>query len=101
YLPRYAVQALGFDKIGAGLLVACSQAGGAASRLALGAASDRWLSGRRSLWLAVTSVVGALIFAVYAIWSVSWAPAAGALAFVAGSGAHRWAGSFFVFGALG
>jgi hypothetical protein len=41
YLPRYAVQALGFDHIGAGLLVACSQAGGAVSRLVLGAASDR------------------------------------------------------------
>ena len=36
YLPLYAVQALGFDKIGAGLLVACSQAGGAVSRLVAG-----------------------------------------------------------------
>ena len=99
YLPLYTVQALGFDKIGAGLLVACSQAGGAASRLALGAASDRWLSGRRSLWLALTSVVGALIFAVYAMWSVSWAPAAGALAFVTGIGAYGWVGIFFVISA--
>jgi len=48
YLPLYTVQALGFDTIGAGYLVACSQAGGAVSRLALGAASDRWLADRRS-----------------------------------------------------
>ena len=54
YLPLYTIQALGFDTIGAGLLVACSQAGGAVSRLALGAASDRWLAERRSVWLAVT-----------------------------------------------
>jgi len=99
YLPLYTVQALGFDKIGAGLLVACSQAGGAVSRLALGAASDRWLAGRRSLWLALTSIVGATISAVYAAWSVSWAPAAGALAFVAGVGAYGWVGIFFVISA--
>jgi len=99
YLPLYCVQALGFDKIGAGLLLACSQAGGAASRLALGAASDRWLAGRRSLWLALTSAVGAVIFAVYAARSVVWAPAAGALAFVAGIGAYGWVGVFFVISA--
>ena len=63
YLPLYAVQALGFDKIGAGLLVAASQAGGAASRLGLGLASDRWLGGRRSTWLALTGALGCAIFA--------------------------------------
>jgi MFS transporter, ACS family, aldohexuronate transporter len=99
YLPLYCVQALGFDKIGAGLLVACSQAGGAASRLALGAASDRWLAGRRSIWLVLTSTVALVIFAVYAVWSVSWPPAAGALAFVAGVGAYGWVGIFFVISA--
>jgi len=99
YLPLYCVQALGFDKIGAGVLVACSQAGGAASRLVLGAASDRWLTGRRSVWLALTSVLAVAIFAVYAVWSVAWAPAAGALAFVAGVGAYGWVGIFFVISA--
>ena len=99
YLPLYCVQALGFDKIGAGFLVACSQAGGAASRLVLGAASDRWLTGRRSVWLALTSVLAVAIFAVYAVWSVAWAPAAGALAFVAGVGAYGWVGIFFVISA--
>ncbi len=68
YLPLFTIQALGFDKIGAGLLVAASQAGGAVSRLVLGAASDRWAAGRRSLWLAFTGAVGAVIFCVYAVW---------------------------------
>jgi MFS family permease len=99
YLPLYGVQALGFDKIGAGLLVACSQAGGAASRLALGAASDRWLAGRRSVWLALTAALAVVIFGIYAVWSVSWAPAAAALAFLAGIGAYGWVGIFFVISA--
>ena len=69
------------------------------SRLALGAASDRWLAGRRSLWLALTSAVGAVTFAAYAASSVSWGPAAGALAFVAGVGAYGWVGIYFVISA--
>ncbi len=96
YLPLYAVQALGFDKIGAGLLVASSQAGGAVSRLVLGAASDRWLTGRRSLWLTLTGAVGAAIFLVYAAHPVSSPGLAGALAFASGVGAYGWVGIFFV-----
>lgn len=96
YLPLYAVQALGFDKIGAGLLVACSQAGGAVSRLVLGAASDRWLTGRRSLWLTLTGAVGAAIFLVYAAHPVNSPGLAGALAFASGVGAYGWVGIFFV-----
>jgi len=99
YLPLYAVQALGFDKIGAGLIVAWTQAGGAVSRLALGAASDRWLAGRRSVWLALTGAVGAAIFFVYARWAVTGALAAGVLAFFAGIGAYGWVGIFFVISA--
>ena len=99
YLPLYAVQALGFDKIGAGLLVAWTQAGGAVSRLAFGAASDRWLAGRRSIWLALTGAVGAAIFFVYARGEVTGALAAGVLAFFAGIGAYGWVGIFFVISA--
>jgi MFS transporter, ACS family, hexuronate transporter len=99
YLPLYAVQGLGFDKIGAGLLVAASQAGGAASRLGLGLASDRWLGGRRSAWVALTGALGCLIFAAYARWSVSAPLAAGLLAFIAGIGAYGWVGVFFVISA--
>jgi len=96
YLPLFTIQGLGFDKIGAGLLVAASQAGGAVSRLALGAASDRWAAGRRSLWLAFTGAVGAAIFLVYAIWPATSAGMAGLLAFATGVGAYGWVGIFFV-----
>lgn len=96
YLPLYAVQALGFDTIGAGVLVACSQAGGAVSRLVLGAASDRWLTGRRSLWLACTGTVGAVIFASYAARPVTAPVLAGVLAFASGVGAYGWVGIFFI-----
>ena len=99
YLPLYTVQALGFDKIGAGLLVASSQAGGAVSRLVLGAASDRWLIGRRSTWLALTAAIGAAIFAGYAAWPVARPIGAGLLAFAAGVGAYGWVGVFFVISA--
>jgi MFS family permease len=96
YLPLFTIQGLGFDKIGAGLLVASSQAGGAVSRLVLGAASDRWAAGRRSLWLAFTGAVGAAIFSVYAVWPATSAGPAGMLAFATGVGAYGWVGIFFV-----
>jgi sugar phosphate permease len=99
YLPLYTIQALGFDTIGAGLLVACSQAGGAVSRLTLGAASDRWLADRRSVWLAVTGAIGAASFVSYAVWQVSAPLAAAALAFATGIGAYGWVGIFFVISA--
>jgi len=96
YLPLFTIQGLGFDKIGAGLLVAASQAGGAVSRLVLGAASDRWAAGRRSRWLAFTGAVGAVIFLVYAVWPATSAGLAGLLAFATGVGAYGWVGIFFV-----
>ena len=99
YLPIFSIQVLGFDKIGAGLLVACSQAGGAAARLALGAASDRWLVGQRTVWLAVTGALGAGLFVVYAVRPASAPTMAGALAFATGVGAYGWVGVFFVISA--
>jgi len=99
YLPLYTIQALGFDTIGAGLLVACAQAGGAVSRLALGAASDRWLADRRSEWLAVTGAIGAASFVSYAVWQVSAPLAAAVPAFATGIGAYGWVGIFFVISA--
>jgi MFS transporter, ACS family, aldohexuronate transporter len=99
YLPLFTIQALGFDKIGAGLLVAASQGGGAVSRLVLGAASDRWATRRRSLWLAFTGAVGAAIFLLYAVWPATSPLAAGLLAFATGVGAYGWVGIFFVISA--
>jgi MFS family permease len=99
YLPIFTIQVLGFDKIGAGLLVACSQAGGAVARLALGAASDRWLVGQRTVWLGITGALGAGLFIVYAVWPVSAPAMAGVLAFATGVGAYGWVGVFFVISA--
>ena len=90
---------VGFNTIGAGYLVACSQAGGAVSRLALGAASDRWLTDRRSVWLALTGGIGAATFAGYAFRSVTAPLGAGVLAFATGVGAYGWVGVFFVISA--
>jgi len=99
YLPIFSVQALGFTPVGAGVLVAASQAGGAVARLGLGAASDRWASGRRPPWLVVTSALAGVIFVVYA-WLPATAPlAAGLLAFAAGVGAYGWVGIYFVIAA--
>ena len=100
YLPIFSIQVLGFDKIGAGLLVACSQAGGAVARLALGAASDRWLVGpahgvarrhgrarRRPLRRATPC------------GPCRRRPSPAALAFATGVGAYGWVGVFFVISA--
>jgi predicted MFS family arabinose efflux permease len=99
YLPLFSVQALGFSHVATGVLIAASQAGGAVSRLGLGAASDRWSSGRRPPWLVFTSVLAAVIFLVYA-WVPTTAPVwAGLLAFAAGVGAYGWVGIYFVISA--
>src|ERR1700737_1950137 len=99
YLPLFTIQALGLDKICAGFLVAASQAGGAVSRLALGAASDHWFTGRRSMWPAFTGAVGAVIFALYAAWPATSPLTAGLLAFATGIGAYGWVRIFFVISA--
>lgn len=99
YLPLFSVQALGFSHVGTGALIAASQAGGAVSRLALGAASDRWSSGRRPPWLVFTSALAAAIFLLYA-WVPATAPVwAGLLAFAAGVGAYGWVGIYFIISA--
>jgi predicted MFS family arabinose efflux permease len=99
YLPLFSVQALGFSHVGAGVLIAASQAGGAVSRLVLGAASDRWSAGRRPPWLVFTSALGAAIFLLYA-WVPTTAPLwAGLLAFAAGVGAYGWVGIYFIISA--
>jgi MFS family permease len=99
YLPLFSVQALGFSHVATGILIAASQAGGAVARLALGAASDRWSSGRRPPWLVFTSALAAAIFLLYA-WVPTAAPLwAGVLAFAAGVGAYGWVGIYFIISA--
>ena len=96
YLPLYGVQMLGLTAVAAGVLVAAAQAGGAVARLGLGAASDRWMGGRRPPWLVVSSLIGAAIFVVYAHAPIAAPLAALTLAFAAGIGAHGWVGVYFI-----
>ena len=96
YLPLYGVEVLGLGAVAAGGLVAAAQAGGAAARLGLGAASDRWLGGRRPPWLVVSSLIGAAVFASYAMRPTPDGLTAAALAFAAGIGAHGWVGVYFI-----
>ena len=99
YLPIFSVQALGFTPVGAGVLIAASQVGGAVARLGLGIASDRWSSGRRPPWLVLTSALGTAIFLVYA-WVPTANPLGAALlAFFAGIGAYGWVGIYFIISA--
>jgi predicted MFS family arabinose efflux permease len=99
YLPVFSVQALGFSPVGAGVLIAAAQMGGAVARLGLGVASDRWSSGRRPPWLVLTSALGAMTFLVYA-WAPTAEPVPAALlAFFAGIGAHGWVGLYFIISA--
>jgi MFS family permease len=99
YLPIFSVQALGFTPVGAGVLIAASQIGGAVARLGLGIASDRWSSGRRPPWLVLTSALGTVIFLVYA-WVPTANPLGAALlAFFAGIGAYGWVGIYFIISA--
>lgn len=99
YLPVFSVQALGFTPIGAGVLIAASQIGGAVARLGLGVASDRWSSGRRPPWLVLTSALGAVIFLVYAAVPTAHPVWATLLAFLAGIGAYGWVGIYFIISA--
>jgi MFS family permease len=96
YLPLFSIQALGFTTVGAGALLAAAQAGGAVARVALGAASDRWLAGQRSPCLVLTAGLTALVFLACA-----WRPEAspwlvGITAFAAGVGTFGWVGVFLV-----
>jgi len=99
YLPVFSVQALGFTPVGAGVLIAASQIGGAVARLGLGVASDRWSSGRRPPWLVLTSALGAVIFLVYAAVPTAHPVWATLLAFLAGIGAYGWVGIYFIISA--
>src|SRR5207248_3432931 len=99
YLPVFSVQALDFSPVGAGVLIAAAQIGGAVARLGLGIASDRWSSGRRPPWLVLTSALGTVIVLVYA-WVPTANPLGAALlAFFAGIGAYGWVGIYFIISA--
>jgi sugar phosphate permease len=96
YLPLFATQALGTSGVGAGGLLALAQAGGAVTRLGLGAASDKWLGSRRTPCLVLTSVLTTGSFLLFA-WSPDLTPGlASLIAFCAGAGVLGWVGLYMV-----
>ena len=99
YLPLFATQALGWSGVGAGALLGVAQTGGAAARLGLGAASDRWGGGRRTPFLVLTAALGAVAFVVFA-WSPGGAPElAWLVVFLAGAGTLGWTGLYMLLSA--
>jgi predicted MFS family arabinose efflux permease len=99
YLPLFATQAFGMSGVGAGGLLALAQAGGAAARLGLGAASDSWLAGHRAPGLVLTAALTAGSFGLFAWFPVLSPGLAALLAFCAGAGALGWVGLYMVLSA--
>jgi len=99
YLPLFATQALGLSGVGAGGLLALAQTGGAAARLGLGVASDKWLGSRRTPCLVLTSALTTGSFLLFA-WSPDFSPGlASLIAFCAGAGVLGWVGLYMVLSA--
>lgn len=99
YLPLFATQALGLSGVGAGALLGVAQTGGAAARLGLGVASDRWLGGRRTPLLVLTAALTGASFLVFA-WSPGASPGlAWIVVFVAGVGVLGWTGLYMLLSA--
>lgn len=72
------VTGFGLTRLQVAFIIACSQGGGAVSRLAFGAGSDRWLADRRSAWLALNGAMDAAVFGAYAWRSFTTPLVAGA-----------------------
>lgn len=99
YLPLFATQALGLSGVGAGALLGVAQTGGAAARLGLGAASDRWLGGRRAPFLVLAAVLTGASFLVFA-WSPGASPGlVWGVVFLAGVGVLGWTGLYMLLSA--
>ena len=96
FLPLFATQRLGQSAVGAGVLLALAQAGGAAARVGLGLASDRWFGARRTPWLVLTAALAALAFGVFAWARLGGGALAAAVSFWAGAGTLGWVGLYLV-----
>lgn len=94
YLTLFLRETLQFSAVSAGRYLALAQAGGTASRVLLGFASDRWFGSRRRPGVVVAAVVAALCHATFAVGPRP-GPLVGVLATVAGAGAFGWVGLYF------
>ena len=95
HLTIYARETFALSPVVAGQMLALTQAGGTAGRLAWGVISDRFFGGRRRPGVVVNALIGAGAYALLALGDRL--PLAGLvpLALVAGVGAFGWVGLYF------
>jgi ACS family hexuronate transporter-like MFS transporter len=95
YLALFARETFGISAVTAGQLLALAQAGGTASRLVWGYASDRYFGSRRRPGVVITALVGAGACALLALGAALPGPLIPLLALVAGAGVFGWVGLYF------
>jgi sugar phosphate permease len=94
YLALFLRERLQLSAVSAGRYLALAQAGGAAGRVLLGFASDRWMGGRRRPGVVGAAVVAALGHVAFAV-GPGPPPLLAAVAWLAGAGAFGWVGLYF------
>ncbi len=95
YLTLYARDAFAFSLVAAGQLLALAQAGGTASRLVWGVVSDHFFGGRRRPGVVATALIGAAVYALFALGETLPPVLLVALGPIAGAGAFGWVGLYF------
>jgi MFS family permease len=95
YLALYAKETFAVSAVAAGQVLALAQLGGTGARLAWGAVSDRFFGGRRRPGVVASALLGAVVYALFALGPQL--PVAGIvpLAILAGAGAFGWVGLYF------
>ena len=95
YVTLYGREVLGLTAVEAARLLALSQVGGTASRLAWGMVSDRFFQSRRRPGIVISAGIGIVSFALLA--AGPWLPTAmiALLALTAGAAAFGWVGLYF------
>ena len=95
YVTLYGREVLGLTAVEAARLLALSQIGGTASRLAWGMVSDRFFQSRRRPGIVISAGIGIVSFALLA--AGPWLPTAmiALLALTAGAAAFGWVGLYF------
>lgn len=95
YLALYAKETFAVSAVAAGQILALAQLGGTISRLAWGAISDRFFGGRRRPGLVMSALLGAAVYALFALGAALPTAAVIPLALLAGAGAFGWVGLYF------
>lgn len=99
YLTLFGREALGLPVVAAAAVFAAAQVGGTLGRLGWGAVSDRFFGGRRRPGVVINAGLGAATYLVFATGAPLPAPAAAAVALLAGVGAFGWMGLYLALAA--